>query len=113
LEHGLIAPRAPGKLTVEVPAGTIEIGYQQEGPKVTSVTIRNLPAFVAARDVRVDVPGFGPLGVDIAYGGNFYGIIEPQGDYHGLDTLGAARIVELSRTIRSLLQQQITPVHPL
>jgi 4-hydroxyproline epimerase len=113
LEHGLIVPRKPGRLIVEVPAGTIEITYDQEGPKVTSVTIRNVPAFVAARDVVVDVPGFGALTVDIAYGGNFYGIIEPQGAYSGLDDLGAARIVELSRVIRSALRQQITPVHPL
>ena len=113
LEHGLIVPRVPGKLIVEVPAGTIEIAYAQEGPKITSVTIRNVPAFVAARDVRVEVPGLGPLSIDIAYGGNFYGIIEPQGEYRGLDDLGAARIVELSRIIRSLLRETITPVHPL
>ena len=113
LENGLIVPRVPGRLTVEVPAGTIAIGYAQEGAKVTSVTIRNVPSFVAARDVRVDVPDFGPLSVDISYGGNFYGIVEPQGAYRGLDELGAPRIVELSRTIRSLLQQAITPVHPL
>ena len=113
LEHGLIVPRAPGRLTVEVPAGTIEIAYAQDGPKVTSVTIRNVPAFVAARDAIVDVPGFGPLSIDIAYGGNFYGIIEPQGEYRGLDDLGAARIVELSRSIRGLLREQVTPVHPL
>jgi 4-hydroxyproline epimerase len=113
LEHGLIVPREPGRLTVEVPAGTIEIGYELDGPSVTSVTIRNVPSFVAARDVAVDVPGFGPLSIDIAYGGNFYGIIEPQGEYRGLDELGAARIVELSRTIRALLRETVKPVHPL
>ena len=67
------------------------------------------PPIVAARDIEIDVPGFGPLSVDIAYGGNFYAIIEPQGAYRGLDDLGAARIVELSRTIRALLREQITP----
>jgi 4-hydroxyproline epimerase len=113
LEHGLIVPRQPGRLTVEVPAGTIEIAYVKDGPRVTAVTIRNVPAFVAVRDVQVDVPGYGPLNVDISYGGNFYGIIEPQGNYRGLDELGATRIVELSRTIRSLLREQVTPVHPL
>ncbi|MGE0179305.1 MAG: 4-hydroxyproline epimerase [Sphingomonas sp.] len=113
LEQGLIVPRCPGRLTVEVPAGTIEVAYEQEGAKVRSVTIRNVPAFVAARDVPVEVPGFGRLRIDIAYGGNFYGIIEPQGAYRGLDDLGAARIVELSRTIRALLRRAITPLHPL
>ena len=31
------------------------------------------------------MPGFGPLSVDVAYGGNFYAIIEPQGAYAGID----------------------------
>ena len=59
------------------------------------------------------MPGFGPLTVDVAYGGNYYAIVEPQGAYTGLDDLGAARIVELSRTIRALVRDQFEPVHPL
>ena len=113
LEHGLIAPRTPGRLRIEVPAGLIEIAYAQDGGKVTSVTIRNVASYVAARGIEIEAPGFGRLSIDIAYGGNFYGIIEPQGPYRGLDDLGAARIVELSRTIRALLREAIEPVHPL
>lgn len=113
LEHGLIVPREPGRLRLEVPAGTIEVGYEAEGGRVTSVTIRNVPSFVAARGIDVDVPGFGPLRVDVAYGGNFYAIVEPQGPYRGLDALGAARLVELSRTVRALVREKCEPVHPL
>lgn len=113
LEHGLIVPRQPGRLTIEVPAGTIRIAYAQDGDKVTSVTIRNVPAFVAKTGIAIYVPDFGPLEVDVAYGGNFYAIIEPQGAYRGLDDLGAARIVTLSRTIRDLVRAAYEPVHPL
>jgi 4-hydroxyproline epimerase len=113
LEHGLITPREPGRLRVEVPAGIIDIEYGQEGDKVTFVRIRNVPAFLAKRGIEIDVPGFGPLSVDVSYGGNFYAIIEPQGPYTGLDDLGASRIVELSRIIRPLMQQAYEPVHPL
>ena len=70
LEHGLIAPRTPGRLRVEVPAGTIGIDYAQEGAKVTAVKIRNVPSFVAARGIEINVPGFGALTVDVAYGGD-------------------------------------------
>ena len=112
LEHGLIAPREPGRLTIEVPAGTISVEYVEERGKVTSVSIRNVPSFLAARGIRLDVPGLGPLEVDVAYGGNFYAIVEPQGAYSGLDDLGAARIVELSRTIRTLVRDAYEPVHP-
>ena len=113
LENGLITPRTPGRLTLEVPAGTIEIAYVQEGNRVRSVKIRNVPAYVAKQGLTVDVPDFGPLSIDVSYGGNFYAIIEPQGPYTGLDALGAARIIELSRTIRALLRDIYKPVHPL
>lgn len=113
LEHGLITPREPGRLKVEVPAGTIHIEYEKQGAKVTAVRIRNVPAYLAAEGIAIDVPGFGPLSVDVAYGGNYYAIVEPQGAYTGLDDLGASRLVELSRTIRELVRAQFEPVHPL
>jgi 4-hydroxyproline epimerase len=113
LEHGLIQPRQAGKLRIEVPAGLIDIEYRTEGNRVSAVGIRNVPAYLAQRDIRIDVPGFGPLSIDVAYGGNYYAIIEPQGPYTGLDALGAARIVELSREIRALVRQAYEPVHPL
>lgn len=113
LEHGLIRPRTLGALKIEVPAGLIEIAYTQEGDRVTSVRIRNVPSYLAARDIHIDVPGFGPLTLDVAYGGNYYAIIEPQGPYQGLDALSASRIVELSGVVRELVRARIEPVHPL
>ncbi|MET3713384.1 4-hydroxyproline epimerase [Sphingomonas trueperi] len=113
LEHGLITPRMPGQLRIEVPAGVIDITYEMTGDRVRWVRIRNVPAYVAARGIEIEVPGFGPLRIDVSYGGNYYAIIEPQGPYTGLDDLGASRIVELSRTIRELVRAQVEPVHPL
>ena len=113
LEHGLIQPRTPGRLRIEVPAGVIDIDYKAEGDKVTSVKIRNVPAYLAARGIEIDVPGFGPLSIDVSYGGNYYAIIEPQGPYRGLDDLGASRIVELSRTIRQMVRDVYEPIHPV
>lgn len=113
LEHGLITPRTPGQLRIEVPAGVIDITYEMTDDRVRWVRIRNVPAYVAARGIEIEVPGFGPLRIDVSYGGNYYAIIEPQGPYTGLDDLGASRIVELSRTIRELVRDKVEPVHPL
>ena len=113
LEHGLIQPREPGKLRIEVPAGLIDIDFAMTGDRVEWVRIRNVPSYLAMREVKIDVPGFGPLSIDIAYGGNYYAIVEPQGAYQGLDALGASRIVELSRTIRAMLREVCEPVHPI
>jgi 4-hydroxyproline epimerase len=113
LEQGLIQPRTPGQLRVEVPAGVIDVTYEHQGDRVMSVKLRNVPAYLATRGLEIDVPGFGPLSIDVAYGGNYYAIIEPQGAYQGLDQLGASRIVELSRTIRAMVRDIYEPVHPV
>ncbi|MFS8064641.1 MAG: 4-hydroxyproline epimerase [Luteimonas sp.] len=113
LENGLIEPLTPGRLKIDVPAGPIDVDYVENAGRVTSVRVRNVPSYLAARDIRIDVPDFGPLVVDVAYGGNYYAIVEPQGPYQGLDALGAARIIELSRSVRRLVREAIDPVHPL
>jgi 4-hydroxyproline epimerase len=113
LENGLIKPRTPGRFIADVPAGQIELSYTQKGARVKSVRVRNVPSYLAAENVTIDVPNFGPLTVDVAYGGNFYSIIEPQGAYRGLDDLGAARILQLSPIVRQLVREQIQPIHPL
>ncbi|MCK8457152.1 4-hydroxyproline epimerase [Sphingomonas faeni] len=113
LEHGLIQPATPGRLRIEVPAGVIDVAYETEGAKVTSVRITNVPAYVAARGIAVDIEGIGPLSIDVAYGGNYYAIVEPQGRYTGLDDLGAAEIIALSGRVREAVRAQFEPVHPL
>jgi 4-hydroxyproline epimerase len=113
LENGLLLPRVPGRLRMEVPAGVLEIEYQVEGKKVTGVKFLNVPAYLAAEGVGIEVPGLGALTVDIAYGGNFYAIIEPQGAYTGIDALGAAGILKFSPLIRALVRKKVQPVHPL
>lgn len=113
LEHGLIQPREPGQLRVEVPAGVIDIAYETEGEKVTAVRIVNVPAYVAARGIEVAVEGIGRLTVDVSYGGNFYAIVEPQGAYAGLDQMGAARLIEASGRLRAAIREVYEPVHPL
>ncbi|GGO89682.1 4-hydroxyproline epimerase [Stakelama pacifica] len=113
IEHGLIHPAEPGRVRAEVPAGLIDIRYEQSGNRVTSVRITNIASYVAARDIRINVEGIGPLTVDISYGGNFYAIVEPQGSYAGLDAMGAARLLDLSPKVRAAVREQVTPVHPV
>ncbi|MEH3160357.1 MAG: 4-hydroxyproline epimerase [Sphingomonas taxi] len=113
LEHGLIQPATPGRLRIEVPAGVIDVAYERDGNRVTAVRITNVPAYVAVTGIAIHVDGLGLLSVDVAYGGNYYAIVEPQGAYTGLDDLGASRIVELSARVREAVRAAFEPVHPL
>ncbi|WP_031549580.1 4-hydroxyproline epimerase [Parvularcula oceani] len=113
LENGFIHPREPGQLTIEVPAGLITVRYQVEEGRVAHVRIRNVSSYLFARDIVLDVDGLGPLTVDIAYGGNYYAIVEPQPGFDGLDGMSARRLVELSRRVRQAAREAVEPVHPL
>src|SRR3546814_8706975 len=78
----------------------------------SDVCSSDLPAYVAARGIGIDVDGIGPLTIDVAYGGNFYAIIEPQRGYRGLDDLGASGILALSPRVREAVRAAIEPNHP-
>lgn len=100
LEHGLVRPREAGVLRLEVPAGLVEARYTLDGGKVSSVRIRNVASYLHADGLDVDLPGFGPLRFDVAYGGNFYAIVEPQRGYEDLDRLSVPDIQRLSPELR-------------
>ncbi len=113
IEHGLATPREPGLLMLETPAGRVEARYRLVGGKVKSVRLTNIPSYLHARNLQVDCPELGGvLQVDVAYGGNFYAIIEPQAIYTDLRTLSAGDIIRISPLLRERLNQQYSFVHP-
>lgn len=113
IEENLLTPKTPGILRLEVPAGLVEARYAMSGPFVESVTIVNVASFLHSTGLEVDCPELGRLSVDVAYGGNFYGIIEPQENFHDMDQLTAGDIIRLSPILRRQLNERYQFVHPL
>jgi len=58
----------PGSARFDTPVGTVSAELAADG----TVTIENVPAYVHARDVEVDVPGYGRVSGDVAWGGNWF-----------------------------------------
>ena len=112
IEEGLVTPRTPGRLALDTPAGRVDAHYETDGPHVASVRIHNVPSFLYATEVPVEVEGLGRLVIDVAYGGNFYAIIEPQANYPGIDALGALNLIALSPKLRRAAQAAVDAVHP-
>ena len=113
LENGLITPAVEGTVRLDAPAGPVTATYVRNGDHIDSVRIRNVPSFLAFSDVKIEVEGLGELVVDVAYGGNFYAIVEPQKNYAGIDALGAGGILGLSPRVRTAINQAVDAVHPL
>ena len=113
LEEGLVKPKVEGKLRLEVPAGIVDAEYTRDNHgNVVDVRIRNVPSFLYQSGLTVDVPDFGTVKFDVAYGGNFYALIEPQESYRGLDDFTAFDIQKLSPIIRTLINEKYKFVHP-
>ncbi|HMI62667.1 MAG TPA: 4-hydroxyproline epimerase [Puia sp.] len=114
IEEGLIQPKTPGKVRMEAPAGLVLIDYKQEGKKVTSVKLTNVPGYLAPENenITVECPELGTLKVDVSYGGNFYAIVDVQENFSGLEHYSADQLISWSRVMRKRINETHTFVHP-
>lgn len=113
IEEKLIIPHRPGFLTLEVPAGLIEVTYKEEHGKVKSVRITNVPSYLAAEGITAECPELGSLQVDVAYGGNFYAIVDVQQHFKGIEHYAADQLISWGRALRADINRKYTFVHPL
>lgn len=112
IEEKLIIPKIAGQLLLEVPAGLISVSYKQEYGKVKSVTLTNIPSYLAAADLKATCPVLGELTLDVAYGGNFYAIIDVQPAFPGLEYYTADQLISWGRSLREDINKRYTFVHP-
>jgi 4-hydroxyproline epimerase len=112
LENGLVTPSEPGVLRLDTPAGRVDARYEMDGERVASVRFTNVPSFLAAEGLEVECPDLGTLTVDVAYGGNFYAIVDPQERFRDLADFAVADLVRWSPVVRRRLNERYTFEHP-
>ena len=112
IEEGLITPKNPGFVRMETPAGLVLISYQQEGKKVKSVKLTNVPSFLAAEGLTVECPELGELVIDVSYGGNFYAIVDIQKNFKGIGQYSADKLISWAREMRKRINAKYEFVHP-
>lgn len=112
IEEGLVIPKIPGKLRLETPAGLILIDYVQEGPKVKTVKLTNVKSFLYKSELTVNCPDLGEIVADVAYGGNFYAIVDPQKNFRDISDFSASQLIHYGKLIRSLLNEKYEFIHP-
>lgn len=112
IEEGLIKPNEQGKVRLETPAGLVKIEYKQAGEKVRSVKLTNVPSFLHSEDLEVECTYIGKLKVDVAYGGNFYAIVDVQDNFPGLEFYNVEQLIGWSRSLRKDINEKYSFVHP-
>jgi 4-hydroxyproline epimerase len=114
IEEGLVQPKIPGKIKMEAPAGLVEIEYEQKGNKVDWVKFTNVKSYLAAENLTVECPELGELTLDVAYGGNFYAIVDPQKNFTGVQDFSASKIIQYSQIVRQRINEKYPNqfIHP-
>lgn len=113
VETGIVPVTEPiTELTLDTPAGLVGARVTVKDGMAMDVTIKNIPSFLYKSDLVVDVPGFGKVQLNIAYGGNFYAIVPAEEVGLELVTSRARDIVTVGNLIRDAVFEQVEVVHP-
>jgi len=112
IENGLMSPKTPGVVNLDVPAGKVVAEYTMDGEYVDNVRLTNVPSFLHSKDLEIDAPGLGKLKVDVAYGGNFYCIVDPQENFTDIADVSVGDLLRWSPALRTAMNERYEFVHP-
>ena len=113
IETGMVQSVEPvTHLKLDTPAGLIAVQAEVRDGKVKRVTFRNVPAFAAHLDAKIEVPKLGTVIVDVAYGGMFYVIADAEPLGLRLTPDQGRDIVRIGEMIKAAAFEQLPVVHP-
>jgi 4-hydroxyproline epimerase len=90
----------PGHYRIETPVGIVDTQLHEDG----AVTVRNVPSFRLAARVSIDVPGYGTVVGDVAWGGNWFFLVGDHGFELKLENIES--LTDFAWQIRQTLAEQ-------
>jgi len=113
VETGMVTVTEPvTTIRLDTPAGLVVADVAVRDGAAQAVTIRNVASFSHELDAAVDVPGHGRISYDLAYGGNFYAILDLDQVGIAFDRAEKQRILDAGLAIMDAINDQNRPVHP-
>lgn len=113
IETGMIKAVEPvTQVRLDTPAGLVEARAEVEDDIVKSVTIRNVPAFLYEADVKINVPDFGQITADVAFGGSFFVIVDAKQLGIRIEPSYADDLIRAGMAIKRAANEQIKVQHP-
>ncbi|HEY3868408.1 MAG TPA: proline racemase family protein [Actinocrinis sp.] len=113
VETGMVEVEEPvTTIRLDTPAGLVVADVQVEDGSAKAVTLRNVPSFALKLDQTVKVAPWGEVGYDMAFGGNFYAIVELERLGIPFDRGNKNQIMEAGLAIMAAINEEDRPVHP-
>jgi proline racemase len=108
VETGMVEVREPETVVrLDTPAGLVEARVAVEGGRARSVTLRNVPSFLHARDATV-----AGIPYDMAFGGNFYALVRAADAGVEVDPAQSQVLIDRGAEIMAAINASERPVHP-
>ncbi len=101
-------------VNLDTPAGLVRATAHLSGEgHVERVSFLNVPSFLYARDIQIDLPLYGRVTIDIAFGGAFYAFIPAE--LLGLEVTPAytERLVAAGEAIKRVVNATMPVKHPI
>ncbi|PMQ18900.1 proline racemase family protein [Glutamicibacter arilaitensis] len=113
VETGMVEVVEPvTEIRLDTPAGLVIASVQVEDGHATAVTIKNVPSFADRLDASVQVPGLGAVNYDLAFGGNFYAVVDLESIGLPFERERKQELIEAGLAIMAAINEQDEPVHP-
>ncbi|MFF9180616.1 proline racemase family protein [Streptomyces misionensis] len=114
VETGMVAVTEPETVVrLDTPAGLVEARVAVRDGRAERVTLRNVESFALELDATVKVPGVGDVRYDMAYGGNFYAIVELDRLGLPFDRAHKEEILAAGLAVMRAVNERNRPVHPV
>lgn len=101
------------ELVLETPSGLVYAYAQVEDGLVKEVTFRNVPSFVLYSNLKVPFPDIGDIYVDIAYGGNFFGLVSAKELSVEVKKENVSQLISYGMKLRKIINDNMDIYHPL
>jgi len=113
VETGMVEVVEPvTTIRLDTPAGLVTARVAVSDGHADAVTIENVPSYPERLDAVVDVPGYGEIGYSLAFGGNFYAMVELDAVGLPFDRAAQRPIVEAGLAIMRAINGSAAPHHP-
>lgn len=113
VETGMVTVTEPvTTIRLDTPAGLVVAEVQVSDGHADAVTIHNVPSFSVAINATVDVPGIGSVRYDLAYGGNFYAMVELADIGLPFDRAAKDDLLRAGLAVMDAINADSEPVHP-
>lgn len=113
VETGMVEVTEPvTEIRLDVPAGLVVARVAVEDGRAKRVTIENVPSFVERLDETIEVAGYGTVPYSIAFGGNFYALVELDAVGLAFDRSRQDEILRAGLALMDAINTQVPPRHP-